>query len=85
MQATLLEQGTNLMIYGMGTVFVFLSLLVVAVTSMSKIIGSLLPETSDLGLSSGAAALDSSAHKSVDKRTMAVIQAAIDQHRRSNK
>ena len=38
MQATILDQGVTLMLVGMGTVFVFLSLLVMAMTAMAGII-----------------------------------------------
>ena len=43
MQASLLEQGFTLMLVGMGTVFVFLTLLVMAMTGMASIINSLTP------------------------------------------
>ena len=36
MDGSLLEQGTTLMLVGMGTVFVFLTMLVVAVTGMAR-------------------------------------------------
>ena len=37
-----LAQGTELLIYGMGTVVVFLALLVVAIRAMSHIVQNLL-------------------------------------------
>ena len=37
MDGSLLQQGTTLMLVGMGTVFVFLTMLVVAVTGMAKL------------------------------------------------
>ena len=43
MQSTLLDQGITLMLVGMGTVFVFLTLLVVAMTGMAGIIERLAP------------------------------------------
>ena len=43
MASTLVEQGLWLMLYGMGTVFVFLTLLVVAMGFMSKVIGCFNP------------------------------------------
>lgn len=43
MQATLFEQGVTLMLVGMGTVFVFLTLLVVAMTGMAGIVKRLAP------------------------------------------
>lgn len=43
MQPTLLDQGATLMLVGMGTVFVFLTLLVTAMTGMASIIKRLSP------------------------------------------
>ena len=43
MQPTLLDQGVTLMLVGMGTVFVFLSLLVIAMTGIASIIRRLSP------------------------------------------
>ena len=39
MNTTLLEQGVELMLVGMGTVFVFLTTLVAATALMSRIVG----------------------------------------------
>ena len=38
MESTLLEQGLELMLVGMGTVFVFLTTLVLATTGMSRLV-----------------------------------------------
>jgi len=38
MQETLIDQGINLMLFGMGTVFVFLTILVFATGFMSKLV-----------------------------------------------
>jgi oxaloacetate decarboxylase gamma subunit len=38
MQATLIEQGLNLMLFGMGTVFVFLTILVFSTLLMSRLV-----------------------------------------------
>jgi oxaloacetate decarboxylase gamma subunit len=43
MQNSLLDQGLTLMLAGMGTVFVFLTLLVVAMTLMARIVRRLQP------------------------------------------
>ena len=40
---TLLEQGLSLMLVGMGTVFVFLTALVLAMTVMAAIVGAAVP------------------------------------------
>jgi oxaloacetate decarboxylase gamma subunit len=65
MQATLIDQGVTLMLVGMGTVFVFLSLLVMSMTLMAGIIKRLTP-----------AALEG-----VSDEEVAAIAAAIAQHR----
>ena len=41
----LISEGVELMAFGMGFVFVFLTLLVIITTLMSKIINKLVPET----------------------------------------
>lgn len=43
MTGDILDQGLNLMAFGMGTVFVFLTLLVIAISIMSFIIGKFFP------------------------------------------
>ena len=65
MQATLFDQGVTLMLVGMGTVFVFLTLLVVAVTAMAGFIRRLTPPVAD----------------GVSDEEIAAITAAIAQHR----
>ena len=65
MQATLLDQGITLMLVGMGTVFVFLSVLVMAMTGMAGIIKRLTPAVEE----------------SISDEEVAAITAAIAQHR----
>jgi oxaloacetate decarboxylase gamma subunit len=69
MQPTLLDQGLNLMLVGMGTVFVFLTVLVGAMTIMAVVVRRLSPAASD------AAASD---------EQIAAITAAIAQHRKTH-
>ena len=69
MQPTLLDQGLNLMLVGMGTVFVFLTLLVGAMSLMATIVRRFSPAASD------AAATD---------EQIAAITAAIAQHRKTH-
>jgi oxaloacetate decarboxylase gamma subunit len=68
MQATILSQGVTLMLVGMGTVFVFLTLLVMAMTAMAGIIKRLTPV----------------AEQGVSDEEVAAITAAITQHRNKN-
>lgn len=65
MQATLLDQGITLMLVGMGTVFVFLTLLVLMMTLMAQVMKRLTPAVED----------------SVSDEEVAAISAAIAQHR----
>jgi len=66
----LVSEGLNLALYGMGTVFVFLTLLVLATMAMSWLVAQ--QETAV------AATLPAD---SADARTMAAITAAIHRHR----
>jgi len=63
------------MLFGMGTVFVFLTVLVLATTLMSVIIRRWLPEEELDQLSS------SKRHSHVDDRIVSIIQAALAKHR----
>ena len=44
MQGDLVAQGVALMLYGMGTVVLFLALLVAATTAMSRVVTRFFPE-----------------------------------------
>lgn len=45
MQTNLIDQGVSLMLYGMGTVFVFLTILVFATSLMSRLVARYSPPT----------------------------------------
>jgi len=79
MEASLISQGIDLMLYGMGTVFTFLTLLVGLTTLMSFTVNRYAKEELITG--------DSEAHQIhtalVEPKIVKVIQAAIDQHRGS--
>lgn len=68
MPQNLLEQGLELMLVGMGTVFTFLTLLVLAMSLMTAIIRRLAPDV---------------AHEEVTGEEIAAITAAIAQHRKA--
>lgn len=79
MSANLMQQGIDLMLFGMGSVFVFLTLLVIAVNIMSAFIQKFLPvapepEASPVRIASAGVN---------DPKLIAIIKAAIDQHRSS--
>ena len=70
MESALLDQGIELMLVGMGTVFVFLSVLVVAMSVMSA-----------LSTRFVSVAIDSNA----GEEEVAAITAAVAQHRNTTK
>lgn len=79
--APILEQGIALMLFGMGTVFVFLTLLVASATLMSFLVRRLAP-AGVAPVLPGAAPVAPPAR---DADLTAVITAAIHQHRSRQK
>jgi oxaloacetate decarboxylase gamma subunit len=79
-ESTLLDQGIDMMLYGMGSVFVFLLALVVAISLLSRFIEKFFPEPLAplVSIDPGA-----SVATAVDPLTRKIVQAAIDQHRAS--
>ena len=73
MKSDLFGQGLELMVYGMGTVLAFLSLLVCATVLMSFLVRRFEPEL--------APAVSASTDGVSDPELLAVITAAIHQHR----
>ena len=69
MSPSLLDQGLMLMLVGMGTVFVFLTILVAAMSVMARAVRRLTP-AADAALASD--------------EEIAAITAAITRHRKSN-
>lgn len=80
MSSSLIDQGFNLMLFGMGTVFVFLTILIFATSTMSKIITRYFPEkiVAAAPPKRKSKALGAT---SVAPATLKIIQAAIEQHR----
>lgn len=75
MEVTIISQGLDLMLYGMGTVFAFLTLLVGITHAMSASVNKW-----------AAADVEASDQKSpdvtsVDSSIVTAIQGALDQHR----
>jgi len=73
MEGSIIDQGIELMLFGMGTVIVFLTLLVFATGWMTGLVRRWAPELPE-------AAADDSAQVS-DPTLLAIISAAIHQHR----
>ncbi len=78
-QAELMNEGLSLMMFGMGFVFIFLTVLVFATSLMSKIVLIIAPEKPACAARSPApvAAVD----PSTDPVLLAVIADAVSQHR----
>ena len=78
MQTTIIEQGTTLMLYGMGTVFAFLTLLVFATTLMSYLVSrfSSLNEAAESPSENNSIQSDQPS-----PQVLAAIKAAIKLHR----
>ncbi len=78
MQQDLLSQGIELLVYGMGTVVVFLSLLVFATSAMSTIIERYFPEAPAPAAKPARAPVRTPED---DTELVAVIATAIRRHR----
>ena len=76
----LLNQGLELAMFGMGTVFVFLALLIAATKTMSALVLKFQPALAD----SDAPAATQSNLIPEDGQLIAVISAAIMRHRNKN-
>ena len=76
----LLSEGWSLMAFGMGFVFLFLSLLVFATSQMSRFIGRYFPEPEPVRVASGNRSAVAAARKD-DHELVAAISAAIKLHR----
>jgi oxaloacetate decarboxylase gamma subunit len=73
--AELMGSGIELMFAGMGIVFLFLAMLVVAINSMSALVQRFFPEAP------AATVVIPSAIGGTDKATVAAITAAVHQYR----
>lgn len=78
----LISEGFSLMVFGMGFVFVFLTLLVLATGLMSKLVQKFIPETLVKPKTKPAAAVATTAGN--NDELLAVMTAAVH-HFRSNK
>ncbi len=80
MQDSLFSQGIDLMMFGMGTVCVFLAVLVVVTTVMSKIVVRYFPEPAEENGRTAPVVVNTTS-ATVDNKTLTIIRAAIQQHR----
>lgn len=81
MQGDIVAQGVELMLYGMGTVVVFLAALVLATTGMSGLITRYFPQPEPPAVKARKRSAGPVAIAEPDPGLVAVISAAIHQHR----
>lgn len=81
MQFEIIYQGLELLVYGMGTVVLFLALLILTTMLMSRVIQRYFPEP-QVEIAAPAPAQAPSAAVIDDEQLVAVITAAIHQHRK---
>lgn len=80
MQDNLIDQGISLMLFGMGTVFVFLTVLVFATSMMSRVVNRLSPEETSAEKAAPLPSLDTQT-SSTNPNTIEAIKLAIKAHR----
>ena len=81
MQGDIVAQGVELMLYGMGTVILFLATLVLATTGMSGFIARYFPQPEPPPVTARERSAGEPTAAELDPGVIAVITAAIHQHR----
>lgn len=79
MESSLIDRGFDLMLFGMGTVFVFLTVLIFATSAMSAVVTRFFPEKVVEAAAPRRSAPVLGA--AVTPATLNILQAAIDKHR----
>lgn len=79
--AELMASGVELMLVGMGIVYLFLAMLVLAINAMSAVVQRFFPEPQ----TPPATLTTTTTGGGVDKSTVAVIAAAVHQYRSQQK
>jgi oxaloacetate decarboxylase gamma subunit len=84
MQGDIVSQGIELMVFGMGTVVLFLALLVVATTAMSRVLLRYFPEPElEAAVPVPDHPVKRSSQPGDDPQLVAVVSAAIQRYRAS--
>ncbi len=81
MDNSLIQQGLSLMLFGMGTVFIFLTILIFATATMSKVILRWFPEKIIEPPARRKKAMSASG-ASIAPATLKILQTAVDHHRK---
>ena len=81
MEQTLIDQGISLMLYGMGTVFVFLTVLVFATTLMSKLVAKFSPAEAASELDPEPTVINAN-NKLPPNQVLQAIKQALAEHRK---
>jgi oxaloacetate decarboxylase gamma subunit len=81
MQDTLIDQGLNLMLFGMGTVFVFLTILVFATTVMSTLVNRFAATAKVEQAPTQAAPIAATTQLTVSPNIVSAIEKAVAAHR----
>jgi len=84
MQEDIVAQGFELMLYGMGTVVVFLALLIATTTLMSRVVGRYFPEAEAVAVTRAPATTAPISKAGAEAELVAVISAAVQQHRKKH-
>lgn len=79
-EPSLVSQGLELMVFGMGVVFVFLTMLVFVTSAMSKLVNKFAPEPEV-----AAPAAPAVQPQGVDPQLLKVLAAAVKEHRARQK
>ncbi len=81
MQQSIMAQGADLMLFGMGAVFVFLTLLVFCTRFMSWAVNRFIPEPEQVITPLAPLPSVVSTTDSIEPKVLAAIHGAISQHR----
>jgi oxaloacetate decarboxylase gamma subunit len=83
-EPSLIDQGLQMMAFGMGTVFVFLTLLIFATKAMSALALRYFPEPTAPATAAVSTRAGASASEELNATLVAAITAAVHAHRAKN-
>lgn len=80
MESSIIERGLDLMLFGMGTVFIFLTVLIFGTAAMSAVISRWFPEKV-IEAAAPKKRASTSPSMAIAPATLSILQAAVDKHR----